>query len=97
MTPPSTNKTYNEIKDLMEEIREQGRYETRLTLLEKDMENYVKETDIHKMIAAKIQRHIENEEKMDKKTIQWGSHIEKLVVMAIGCLITYFILKGVKS
>ena len=50
--PPEPTAQFNQLNELLKQIKEEAKYETRLSLLEADMQNYVKETDIHKMIST---------------------------------------------
>jgi hypothetical protein len=97
LKPNSPTETYNQISGLLEEMKAAAKFDTRLSLLEQDRENYVKETDIHKMISYKINKYDEEQVKKEKNGIQWGAIIQQLVIGAVSCLITYFLINGAKG
>lgn len=98
---PKPEKTYDEISELLSQIKEAAKLDTRISLLEEKneqfKENYVKETDIHKMISAKIKSFEAEQEKDEKKGIQWGDIIQQLAITGICCLLTYFLIRGASA
>lgn len=85
--PPDVNAHYDQIKELLKELKEQGKYETRLSLLEQKLENYVTETDIHKMITAKI-------EKSQSKRINWTSILQIIIAGVITAVVVAMYMKA---
>lgn len=80
---PKINEAYGQINKFIEEVKIQAKFETRLSLIEQDLKNYVKETDIHKLISEKI-------EKNNKKGIQWGLITQNVIIAvlsSLGCLL----------
>jgi len=100
--PADPNKTYSQVRDLLIEIKEQAKFETRLSLIEQELENYVKETDIHKMISAKLKKFEEDQQKIDRKiqgkTINWTAILQTIIAGAIlatiTAVVTYYATRG---
>lgn len=91
---PKPKETYDQIGELVAQIKEHAAIQTRIALIENDLKYYVKETDIHKMISEKIKKYDEQREKIDRKGIQWSGIIQQIVIATVICLITYFVVKG---
>ena len=93
---PEENPNFGELIALLNEIKEQAKYEKRLTGLESDIKNFVKETDIHKIVSSKIEKYDEIQEKIDSKGINWTSVIQAVITAVITAIImgVIFAIKG---
>jgi hypothetical protein len=91
---PKIKETYQEINSFLQEVKAQADINQKIALLQKDLENYIKEIDINNMIWAAIKENNESLEKSSPKRINWGGIILNVAVAVITALIIGLVMKG---
>ena len=77
---PKVNEAYSQMKIFLEQAKEESDLKTKILLMEKDLENFVKDTKISEMIKKAIEEH---DQSANKNKIQWGPIIQAVIIALI--------------
>ena len=92
--PPKPTDALDQISALMAQTKDKAEFDKRLSLIERDLEDYVKETDIHKMSALKIKTYNEQQEKLDGRGINWTAVVQGVLIAVLSGIAMYFATRG---
>lgn len=91
---PKVVDTYSQIQAFLQTVKDDADFKTKIALMEKDLETFLTEAKINKMIWKAIKDHGEGIENINKNRIQWGPIIERIVTAVITVIITALVIKG---
>lgn len=92
---PKIHEAYSDIRGFMEDVKEQSLFNTRLSLLERDCQDFKNNEQIDDMIWDRIKIHQKNRDKIEKTaekhSVNWTLIIQQAIAGAIIALVTAFL------
>ncbi len=89
--PEDPKKLIGQISDILAEVNKHAKFETRLSLLERDVEDFHNESDIHKMISKRINAY---DQACSKNKINWTMVIQAVIIATLSALGAAMVVRG---
>lgn len=94
---PRVKEAYSQMQVFLEQAKKEADLKTKFLLLEKDLENFCKESKINDMIWAAIKENQESQDKLKSSGIQWGPIVERIITAIVIAGITALVIKGMSA